>query len=286
MTLPGMFFSKRRIIENETYYREGCFSMKKSIPLVLMASMVLFFYINGRVFASETDDRIESSAKDSYVFKTYLKEDDIQIQSNDGLVSLTGTVSDESHKALARETVANLPGVKGVDLNLKVIGEAPLERSDAWLIARVKSALFLQRNVNYEGTEVSAEEGTITLRGEASSQAQKDLTEEYVKDVEGVEDVENEIIVKTSELTPGDKTLEEKVGDVTGWVDDASITTLVKANLLYHRSTKGLNIGVQTRDGVVTLSGITKNAAEKDLAGKYASDVYGVKRVINNMIVE
>jgi hypothetical protein len=107
--------------------------MKKSIPLVLMASMVLFFYINGRVFASETDDRIESSAKDSYVFKTYLKEDDIQIQSNDGLVSLTGTVSDESHKALARETVANLPGVKGVDLNLKVIGEAPLERSDAWL---------------------------------------------------------------------------------------------------------------------------------------------------------
>jgi osmotically-inducible protein OsmY len=149
-----------------------------------------------------------------------------------------------------------------------------------------QSALFLQRNVNYEGTEVSAEEGTITLRGEASSQAQKDLTEEYVKDVEGVEDVENEIIVKTSELTPGDKTLEEKVGDVTGWVDDASITTLVKANLLYHRSTKGLNIGVQTRDGVVTLSGITKNAAEKDLAGKYASDVYGVKRVINNMIVE
>jgi osmotically-inducible protein OsmY len=260
--------------------------MKKSMRLVWMVSLIFLFLVNATGFASGTDSRIESSAKDSYVFKTYLKEDDIEIQSNDGFVSLTGTVSEESHKALARETVANLPGVKGVDLNLKVIGEPPLARSDAWLIERVRAALYLQRNVNFEKTEVFAEEGIITLRGEAQSQAQKDLTGEYAKDVEGVEDVENEITVKTSQLTPGDKTLEEKVGDVTGWVDDASITALVKANLLVHRSTKGLNTGVETRDGVVTLSGITKNAAEKDLAGKYASDVYGVKRVINNMIVE
>ncbi|MBU4317728.1 MAG: BON domain-containing protein [Proteobacteria bacterium] len=260
--------------------------MKKSILLVLMASMASFFLINGNVFASETDNRIESSAKESYVFRTFLKGDDIEIQSNGGIVSLTGTVSEESHKALARETVVNLPGVKGVDVNLKVIGETPLDRSDAWLIARVKAALFLQRHVNYEGTEVSAEDGTITLRGEATSQAQKDLTGEYANDVEGVEDVENEITVKTSALTPGEKTFEEKVGDMTGWVDDASITALVKTNLLFHRSTKGLNTGVKTKDGVVTLSGITKNAAEKDLAGKFAFDVAGVKRVINNMIVE
>ena len=70
------------------------------------------------------DDRIESSAKKSYVFKTYLKGDDIKIQSKDGAVILTGT-SQESHKSLAQETVAGLPGVKSVDNRLEVKGEPP-----------------------------------------------------------------------------------------------------------------------------------------------------------------
>ena len=63
------------------------------------------------------DNRIESSAKNSYVFKTYLQADDIKVQSEDGTVTLTGTVSEESHKSLAEETVADLPGVKSVDNN-------------------------------------------------------------------------------------------------------------------------------------------------------------------------
>ena len=61
-------------------------------------------------YASEMDSRIESSAKQSYVFKTYLQGDDIKIQSRDSAVTLTGTVSEESHKSLAQETVADLPG--------------------------------------------------------------------------------------------------------------------------------------------------------------------------------
>ena len=61
-------------------------------------------------FASDTDGRIESSARQSYVFKTYLKDDAINIQSKDGVATLTGTVAEDSHKALAQETVANLPG--------------------------------------------------------------------------------------------------------------------------------------------------------------------------------
>ena len=42
------------------------------------------------VHASTMDDRIESSAKKSYVFKTYLEGDDIKIQSKDGVVILDG----------------------------------------------------------------------------------------------------------------------------------------------------------------------------------------------------
>ncbi len=87
------------------------------------------------VHATKMDDRIESSAKQSYVYKTYLKDDDIKIESKNGAVTLTGTVSEESHKSLAQETVSSLPGVKSVDNKLEVKGEHPAENSDAWLTA-------------------------------------------------------------------------------------------------------------------------------------------------------
>jgi osmotically-inducible protein OsmY len=237
---------------------------------------VALLALSAPVFASKIDSRIESSAKQSYVFKTYLKSDDIKIQSKDGAVTLTGTVSEESHKSLAQETVTGLSGVKSVDNRLEVKGERPAENSDAWLTTKVKTMLLFHRNVSAM-TEVNTKDGIVTLRGEATSQAQKDLTTEYAKDIEGVKDVKNEITVtKTPKKT---RTAGEKI-------DDASITAQVKMTLLYHRSTSALNTSVTTKKGVVTLGGKAKNAAEKDLATKFANDVNGVKEVNNRMTIQ
>ncbi len=257
--------------------------MKKSLFCLSLVTVASLFLINVNLFASETDDRIESSAKKTYVFKTYLKGDDIKIKSTDGVVALTGTVSEESHKSLARETVASLPGVKSVDNKLAVKGEVPAEHTDAWLITKVKTTLLFHGSVSATGTEVLANDGTITLRGKADSAAQKDLTTEYAKDVEGVKAVKNEMTVVTPVTKPGEKTTGEKVDTMTESVDDASITALVKTTLLYHRSTSALNTTIETKEGVVTLAGKAKNAAEKDLATKLVSDVHGVKKVVNNM---
>ena len=42
-----------------------------SYRLALLTTVASMFFVNANLFASETDDRIESSAKQSYVFKTY-----------------------------------------------------------------------------------------------------------------------------------------------------------------------------------------------------------------------
>ena len=244
--------------------------------VVMMVAVVALLMTSLPVQASKMDDRIESSAKKSYVFKTYLKGDEINIQSRNGAVTLTGTVADNHHKSLAQETVAGLPDVKSVDNKLEVKGAAPAENSDAWLTTKVKTMLLFHRNVSAM-TEVNTKDGIVTLQGEATSQAQKDLTTEYAKDVEGVKDVKNEMTVsKTSKKT---QTVGEKI-------DDASITAQVKMTLLYHRSTSALNTKVETKRGVVTLSGKAGNAAEKDLATKYANDVNGVKGVKNRMTIK
>jgi osmotically-inducible protein OsmY len=52
-----------------------------------------------------------------------------------------------------------------------------------------------------------------------------------------------------------------------------------------HRSTSALHTTVSTSDGVVTLSGIAKNDAEKSLVTKLVTDIKGVNSVNNNMTI-
>jgi hyperosmotically inducible protein len=289
--------------------------MKAIHSVALMAAAVALLVISLPVFASNTDDRIESSARESYNFKTYLKDDAIKIESQDGVVTLTGTVAQDPHKALAQETVASLPGVKSVDNRLELKSEPATGSADALVSARVKLELSSHRDLSATKTEVDVKDGIVTLRGEATSTAQIDLTTEYIKDVEGVKDVKNDMIVSGAQGTPAAKTMGEKaedagkkigntasnvgekaeevgkkIGDtasnVVELIDDASITALVKATLLYHRSTSALNTKVGTSDGVVKLGGTARNESEKELATKFVKDVYGVKSVVNNMAVE
>jgi len=248
--------------------------MKARVSISIMVALLAFSALG---HASEMDSRIESSARQSYVFKTYLQGDNINIRSSDGAVTLSGVVLEESHKSLAQETLAGLPGVKSVDNRLEVEGKVPAKSSDAWLTTKVKTALMFHRSVSAGTTEVYSKDGIVTLRGNAASQAQKELTTEYARDVEGVKDVRNEM------TAANDTNIIRTVGER---IDDASITAQVKMSLLYHRSTSALNTRVETNRGVVTLSGKAGNAAEMDLATKLASDVYGVRDVKNQMTIE
>ena len=70
--------------------------MKRIYPLALLLATGTMLVSTTSLRASDTDDRIESSAKKSYNFKTYLKDDSIKTESKDGAVTLTGTVAESS----------------------------------------------------------------------------------------------------------------------------------------------------------------------------------------------
>ncbi|MDD2466992.1 MAG: BON domain-containing protein [Desulfobulbus sp.] len=257
------------------------FHIKAVYSTVLMATASALLLFSAPVYASTTDDRIESSARDSYIFKNYLNNDAIKITSKEGVVTLTGNVTEEPHKKLAAETVESLPGVKSVDNQLVLKDEKTAGNMDALVKERVKLEMLYHRNLSATKSEFQVKDGVVTVRGEAASKAQIDLTTEYIKDVDGVKDVKNEMVVANA-----GKTVTEKVEDVGTLIDDASITALVKATLLYHRSTSALNTKVETVDGMVKLTGTAKNAAEVNLATKFVKDVHGVKSVVNNMVIE
>ncbi len=243
--------------------------------LIVAASAVLTASLPLR--ASAVDSRIVSSAKASYIFQTYLKGDEINIHSNNGVVTLTGTVASESHKDMAQDTVANLPGVRSVDNRLTLKDEPLTPNSDRWIADKVKTTLLFHRSVSAIDTEVDVKAGVVTLRGVASSNAEKELATEYAKDVDGVKDVDNRMTVSPAPQKSS-RTFGEKI-------DDASITTQVKLALLFHKSTSAVYTKISTRHGVVTVRGTAHNAAEKRLVTKLVEDINGVSGVKNEMSV-
>ena len=74
--------------------------------------------------------------------------------------------------------------------------------------------------------------------------------------------------------------------DTTGqYVDDATITTRVKAAFAQDKGIKGLKISVRTDQGVVDLTGTVTNKADSDRATEIATKVKSVKAVHNNLEV-
>ncbi len=251
---------------------------KAMYRLAFAAVAAAMFVASTPLRASEADDKVEASFKQTYVYKTYLKDDSVKAAAKDGVVTLTGTVSEESHKALAQETVLSLPEVTRVDNKLATTAEVAAENADTWIGRKVKLALLFHRNVNAGKTAIEVKDGVVTLKGGASSIAQKELTTEYAKDIEGVKEVKNEMTVAA---TP--EKAEQTVGEK---IDDASVTAQVKTALLTHRSTSSMKTKVETRNGEVTLTGIAKNASEKSLVTKLVTDIQGVTSVKNQMTVE
>ena len=69
------------------------------------------------------------------------------------------------------------------------------------------------------------------------------------------------------------------------YVDDATVTTRVKARMAEDPDVSAMRIQVETLNGTVQLSGFAASQAEKDKAGTLARGVPDVRDVRNNIIV-
>lgn len=167
----------------------------------------------GLLADSENDRRIEDAAASSYTFRVVL-EKQVVVKADDGLVTLTGAVLDQTQKALAEETVRAIAGVVGIDNQLTVASVGP-GRSDGWITLKIRSLLLLRPEVSAKGTDVSVRDGNVILTGLAESIAQKKATESYAHEVDGVRSVTNHMTVRRSDAAHqtanATRTLDEEV---------------------------------------------------------------------------
>ena len=255
--------------------------MKKNTlcPLAYAAVTVAMIIIGAPVRASEADDKIEWQFKNTYAFKSYLTDDPIKAEAKDGVLTLTGTVAEETHKTLAQAIAENLAGVTRVDNRLVVKYDTTAANADSWVCRKVILALEFHSNYITGKTTVDVKDGVVTLTGEVPSAAQKALASEYAADIDGVKEVRNEMTVSTAPEPPPVRTANTTL-------DDASISAQIVTMLMTHRSTSSVITRVTTHNGEVTLTGTTKNDAQNALIVKRVSDVPGVISVKNQMTVE
>jgi hyperosmotically inducible protein len=142
---------------------------------------------------------------------------------------------------------------------------------DKMLVGKVKSALISDKTADADEINVESYKGVVQLNGFVDNAKEKAQAEAVAKAVDGVKGVENNLMIKQDSQTTG------------GAIDDSTITSKVKAALIDDESTKAGDIKVETRGGVVQLSGFVSNQAQKDAATKVAQGVTGVKAVNNGL---
>jgi hyperosmotically inducible protein len=152
-------------------------------------------------------------------------------------------------------------------------GAAPVtagtQLDDAVITTKVKTAIMTDADARGADTSVQTRKGEVMLSGFADSQAQIDRQVALAKGVEGVQSVDNKLMVKNGTSTAGNV------------LDDSVVTVKVKTALMSDPATKGNEIAVTTHKGVVQLSGFVDSAADQERATTLARNVEGVQNVLN-----
>ena len=92
-----------------------------------------------------------------------------------------------------------------------------------------------------------------------------------------------EVKSTANEMKADAKSAADKAGNA---IEDGAITAKVKTALLADPNVKGLQIDVDTKNGVVTLKGTADKPANRDRAVAIAKDTGGVKSVENQLVVK
>jgi len=193
----------------------------------------------------------------------------------DGIVTLTGTVSLYQDKLDAAKKTKKLANVTGVRNDIAVAGESV---PDAQLQQKLAKKLAYDRVGYYDNAfnylALSVKDGVATINGDTLNDVAKDSALAIVARTPGVKDVVNEVTVLPVSL----------------FDDSIRVRT---ARAIYRDSVLGRYatdpvhpIRIVVDNGHVTLFGTVESAMDKTIAGMRASAVPGAFSVENKLVVD
>ena len=161
---------------------------------------------------------------------------------------------------------------------------------DAWIDGKAEATLLFNGNLNSFDINTDVKNGKVVLTGKVKNTVDKKLAEELVENIEGVTSVDNKLsVVSDSDMYAEGENhdmkddMEQKANDAGSELTDAKIATVIKTRLLMDSDISGFDIDVDVEAGNVTLTGLVKTDAERQLAVEIAKNASDVMNVEDNL---
>jgi hyperosmotically inducible periplasmic protein len=211
----------------------------------------------------------------------------------DGVVTLQGEVEDAQAKAEAVRIAQTTEGVSRVDDRLRIkpanASQAPPIAetvADGWLTTKIQSKYFVDDEVRARNIDVSTDNGIVTLTGTVANAEERRQAVALARNTDGVKEVKDQLEIRAPETpTAANGKPGAATARVESAVEDAWITAKIQSQYFLDPDVKGHEIDVDTRNGVVTLTGEVDTPEIKAKAQEIASDTGGASRVVNNLHV-
>jgi len=190
----------------------------------------------------------------------------IGVEVNQGVVTLAGHIDSFTEKWHAEQAAQRVSGVKALAVELEVILTGPNRRLDADIARSAENVLSSSSYIITNPISVMVEHGWITLTGSVNWDYQKAAIVRSVSTLMGVKGVSDQITINPV-------------------VHSGSVKTSIEAALRRYAKEGNHEISVQVDEADVTLSGIVRDWAQRDVASDTAWRTPGVRKVINNILI-
>jgi osmotically-inducible protein OsmY len=200
---------------------------------------------------------------------TAARLDEIDVEVEEGKVTLSGTVSSENARKAALETAQLTLGVTEVEDRL-VVRELDIEPyTDLEIEAMVRDQLYWDSRVEEKRIRVVVDEGVVILSGKVDDAVQMQAAVNDARQIPSVRIVNNELLVSLPPASSADRILAAAIRSVLNLNQEIDVTMLA----------------VTVRAGEVVLEGSVESLAEKLKATELAGEMRGVVNVVNKIVV-
>jgi hyperosmotically inducible protein len=158
------------------------------------------------VGCAQTDAGLTTKVKSSFAADDIVKANDINVDTKDKVVTLTGTVDSQMAEDRALEIARQTEGVASVVDNISVGATAPttgegmpgvpdVTATDAGITTAVKAKLLADPDVGGLKIDVDTKDGAVTLSGSVKSQAEKAQAMKLAQETHGVVRVDDQLTI-------------------------------------------------------------------------------------------
>jgi osmotically-inducible protein OsmY len=213
----------------------------------------------------KTDVELQADVADELFYETRVDNGEISATADHGTITLRGTVGTLGAKRAAAKAAQRVSGVRDVRNELEVQVLTEHRRDDAELRGSVLQALSWNVFVP-DAVDATVKNGVVTLTGTVDHRHERDEAEKTVRNMRGVQGINDEIKVDN----PG------MAADVSERVEKA-----------FERSAQldASDVRIEALDRTVTLNGSVRSWAEHDAALGAAWAAPGVKDVKDKLEV-